>query len=220
MTSSDSSRRRLPNALKKASSGERSIHPARVPGISADKTDTRFPTNKAVFAIALCFSLAVFIWAVISPTGINEVGTTMQGWVVQNFAWFFGALVIAITIFMFVIGFAPTGRIPLGDDDSEPDYSTASWISMLFAAGLGIGLIFYGPMEPLIYFITPPPGSSLEAESSGLVTQAIAQGILHQASLAWPIYALVGGSIAYASYRRGRLPLISSLFEPVFPGWQ
>ncbi|WP_293954085.1 BCCT family transporter, partial [uncultured Corynebacterium sp.] len=146
------------------------------------------------------------------------MGTTMQGWVVQNFAWFFGTLIVAVTVFMLVIGFAPTGRIPLGDDDSEPDYSTTSWISMLFAAGLGIGLIFYGPMEPLIHFMTPPPGSSLEAESSGLVTQAITQAILHQASLAWPVYALVGGAIAYASYRRGRLPLISSLFEPVFPG--
>ena len=211
-------KKRLPSALKKASSGERSIHPALVPGISVDDTDAKFPTSKSVFAVALFFSAAVFIWAIISPTGINQVGTTMQGWVVENFAWFFGALTIAITLFMLVIGFAPTGRIPLGDDDSEPDYSTTSWISMLFAAGLGIGLIFYGPMEPLIHFLTPPPGSSLEAESSGLVTQAIAQSILHQASLAWPVYALVGGSIAYASYRRGRLPLISSLFEPVFPG--
>lgn len=211
-------KKRLPSALKKASSGERSIHPALVPGISVDDTDAKFPTSKSVFAVALFFSAAVFIWAIISPTGINQVGTTMQGWVVENFAWFFGALIVAITLFMLVIGFAPTGRIPLGDDDSEPDYSTTSWISMLFAAGLGIGLIFYGPMEPLIHFLTPPPGSSLEAESSGLVTQAIAQSILHQASLAWPVYALVGGSIAYASYRRGRLPLISSLFEPVFPG--
>ena len=211
-------KKRLPSALKKASSGERSIHPALVPGISVDDTDAKFPTSKSVFAVALFFSAAVFIWAIISPTGINQVGTTMQGWVVENFAWFFGALTIAITLFMLVIGFAPTGRIPLGDDDSEPDYSTTSWISMLFAAGLGIGLIFYGPMEPLIHFLTPPPGSSLEAESSGLATQAIAQSILHQASLAWPVYALVGGSIAYASYRRGRLPLISSLFEPVFPG--
>ncbi|NMB23835.1 MAG: BCCT family transporter [Corynebacterium sp.] len=200
--------------LEKATRGELSIHPALVPGINVADTGAKFPTNKIVFAVALTFSLAVFIWAVVSPTGINEVGTTMQGWVVENFAWFFGALVVAIAIFMFVIGLAPTGRIPLGPDDSEPDYSTTSWISMLFAAGLGIGLIFYGPMEPLIHYITPPPGSSLEAESSGLGTQAI----LHQASLAWPIYALVGGSIAYASYRRGRLPLISSLFEPVFPG--
>lgn len=218
MSPQGSPKKRIPSALKKASSGERSIHPALVPGISVDDTDAQFPTTKVVFAVALFFSAAVFIWAIISPTGINQVGTTMQGWVVQNFAWFFGALIVAVTVFMLVIGFAPTGRIPLGDDDSEPDYSTTSWISMLFAAGLGIGLIFYGPMEPLIHFMTPPPGSSLEAESSGLVTQAIAQAILHQASLAWPIYALVGGAIAYASYRRGRLPLISSLFEPVFPG--
>ncbi|QGU06668.1 Glycine betaine transporter BetP [Corynebacterium occultum] len=208
---------KIQSALRKASSGERSIHPALVPGISVDDTDTPFPTNKVVFAVALLASLSIFIWAMISPEGLNTVGTTMQGWVVANFGWLFSSLVILIMIFMFVIGFGPTGRIRLGADDSEPDYSTTSWISMLFAAGLGIGLIFYGPMESLVHFITPPPASDLQAESTDLVVQALSQAILHQASMAWGIYALVGGALAYASYRRGRLPLISSLFEPVFP---
>ncbi|WP_312716215.1 BCCT family transporter [Corynebacterium flavescens] len=210
-------RNRVKSAVKQASSGNRSIHPALVPGIDVDDTNSTFPTNKVVFAVALLVSTAVFVWALISPTGLNEVGMTMQSWVVTNFGWFFTALMIIILIFMIVIGLAPTGQIRLGSDDSEPDYSTLSWISMLFAAGLGIGLIFYGPMEPLIHFITPPPGTDLPAESPELVTFAISQGILHQASLAWGVYALVGGAIAYASFRRGRLPLISSLFEPVFP---
>lgn len=208
---------RVKSAVKRASSGDRSIHPALVPGVDVDDTNMAFPTNKVVFAVALFVSTAVFIWALISPTSINDVGTTMQSWVVSNFGWFFGSLILVILIFMVTIGIAPTGKIRLGADDSEPDYSTLSWISMLFAAGLGIGLIFYGPMEPLIHFISPPPGTDLPAESSELITFAISQGILHQASLAWAIYALVGGAIAYASFRRGRLPLISSLFEPVFP---
>lgn len=209
---------RVRSALSKASTGERSIHPAMVPGISVDDTARKFPTTKAVFAIALAVSVAVFGWALVSPEGLNNAGTGMQSGVVAHFGWFFGALVVLIMIFMFVIGFGPTGRIRLGADDSEPDYSTTSWISMLFAAGLGIGLIFYGPLEPLTHFLTPPPASPESAESVDLVLDAISQAILHQGLMAWGIYALVGGAIAYAAYRRGRLPLISSLFEPVFPG--
>lgn len=210
--------RRMRSALHKASSGERSIHPALVPGISVDETKHKFPTTKAVFAVALAASMAVFVWALISPEGINNAGTTMQSWVSANFGWFFTALVVLIMVFMFVIGYGPTGHIRLGADDSSPDYSTTSWISMLFAAGLGIGLIFYGPLEPLTHFITPPPASDEQAESVDLILDALAQAVLHQGSMSWGIYALVGGALAYTSYRRGRLPLISSLFEPVFPG--
>lgn len=210
--------RRVRSALQKATSGERSIHPALVPGISVDDTRRTFPTTKLVFAAALVFSVAVFIWALVSPEGINDVGVTLQTWVSTNFGWFFTTLIVVIMLFMIVIGFGPTGQIRLGADDSQPDYSTTSWISMLFAAGLGIGLIFYGPMEPLIHFLTPPPASAAEAESVDLILHALSQAILHQASMSWGVYALVGGAIAYAAYRRGRLPLISSLFEPVFPG--
>lgn len=86
---------------------------------------------------------------------------------------------------------------------------------MLFAAGLGIGLIFYGPMEPLGHFLTPPPFTDAKPESQDAVFPAMNAAILHQATLPWAIYAFVGGSLAYAAYRRGRLPLISSLFEPL-----
>lgn len=109
------------------------IHPALVPGIRVDVTDAEFSITQAVAAAALFFSAAVFIWAVTSRTGINHVGATMQGPVVANFAWFFSALVVAIIVFILVIGFPPARRIPFGDDDSEPDYSTTSWISMPFA---------------------------------------------------------------------------------------
>ena len=78
-------RNRGKSAVKQASSGNRSIHPALVPGIDVDETNSTFPTNKVVFAVALLVSTAVFVWALISPTGLNEVGTTMQSWVVTNF---------------------------------------------------------------------------------------------------------------------------------------
>lgn len=192
--------------------GERSIHPALVPGISVEDTEARYPTNKVVFVI----SMAVVIWAFIAPSNLNSVGVAMQSWVVGNMGWLFTLVMLGITIFMLVVGFAPTGRIRLGADDAEPEFSTTTWISMLFAAGLGIGLIFYGPMEPLMHFQSVPPAyDGLDIQDG--TTAAAAQAILHQASFPWVTYSFVGGAIAYAAYRRGRLPLISAIFEPVFP---
>ncbi|MDD7585426.1 MAG: BCCT family transporter [Corynebacterium glucuronolyticum] len=118
---------------------------------------------------------------------------------------------------VFVIALAPTGNITLGEDGEEPDYFRAAWISMLFAAGLGIGLSFYGPMEPMQHFISAPPASDAPSGDPANVLPAVSQALLHQTLFTWGIYALVGGAIAYASYRHGRLPLISALFEPVFP---
>lgn len=209
---------RVRNALRQASSGPAlEIHPALVPGISVEDTGVKFPTRRSVFIAALLVTLAILCWAIFVPENLNTVGTSMQGWVVTHFGWLFNATVVAIVVFMLVAGFGPTGKIRLGADDSTPEYSTLSWISMLFAAGLGIGLIFYGPLEPLSHFLTPPPSTNAEAGSSDAILPAMTDSFLHQATLAWCIYALVGGSLAYASYRRGRLPLISSLFEPVFP---
>lgn len=208
---------RVRRALKKDTSQSDTIHPGLIPGISVEDTNTRFPTNKWVFLVALFFTVAVLIWAIITPDNINEVGTTLQSWVVANFGWFLGTLVVVATIFMFVIGYGPTGRIRLGADGSTPDYSTASWISMLFAAGLGIGLLFYGSMEPLSHFLEAAPATDAESGTMDAVLPALSQAILHQASFAWGVYSLVGGALAYSAYRRGRLPLISAIFEPVFP---
>lgn len=205
------------SAFKQAATGRRSIHPAVIPGISYEDTQTEFVTRRGVFVTALILAVGVITWAAIAPENINVVGTTMQSWVVQNLGWLYGAVVLVAAIFMVVIGYGPTGRIKLGTDDSEPDFSTMSWISMLFAAGLGIGLIFYGPLEPLSHFLTPPPATDADPASMDAVAPALSQSILHQASLAWVIYALVGGSLAYSAFRRGRLPLISAIFEPVFP---
>ncbi|MCW4466414.1 BCCT family transporter [Glutamicibacter sp. MNS18] len=209
---------RVKDALNKARpTPDFGIHPGLIPGISVEDTGANFRTRRSVFIIALLVSLGVLAWAIVAPQHLNTVGVTMQGWVVTHFGWLFNLTVIAIAIFMLVIGFGPTGRIRLGADDSTPEFSTSSWISMLFAAGLGIGLIFYGPLEPLSHFTTPPPWTDAEAGTGDAILPALTDSVLHQASFAWCIYALVGGALAYASYRRGRLPLISSLFEPVFP---
>lgn len=193
------------------------LHPGLIPGISVEKTRDEYPTNYPVFGIALVASISVLLWAILAPDNLNTVGTGMQAWVTSNFGWFFTSLVILIMFAMLIIAVAPTGNIRLGHDNEAPTYSRASWISMLFAAGLGIMLIFYGPLEPLSHFLSTPPAFDVEAGSAAAIQTSLAQTILHQAFVPWSMYALLGGALAYATYRKGRLPLISSLFEPVFP---
>ena len=207
--------RRARTALAQASSGERSIHPALIPGIDVENTDAEFKTNKPVFAVALTAAIAVLVWAIIAPENLAETGGTMREWVVVHFGWMFTAIMVSTLVFLLVVGLGLTGKIRLGQDDSEPEFSTFAWISMLFAAGLGIGLIFYGPMEPLTHFLNPPPFAGVEGGSHDAVFSGLTAAILHQAIMPWVVYALVGGSLAYAAFRRGRLPLISSLFEPL-----
>lgn len=182
-----------------------------------EKTGAPFPTSWAVFVVALVASLGIFAWAAIDPDNLNEVGTAMREWVTHNLGWVFTLMVIVIMIFLLVIAIGPTGRITLGEDGEEPEYSRASWISMLFAAGLGIGLIFYGPMEPMQHFLDAPPASDAASGTVDNILPAVSQALFHQTLFTWAIYAVVGGAIAYATFRRGRLPLISALFEPIFP---
>ncbi|MBO3662873.1 BCCT family transporter [Microbacterium stercoris] len=198
-------------------------HPALIPGIGVEDTNRTFSTNWLVFGIAGALVLGVVIWGFAAPQSISDTGSASLGWVMEHFGWFFALLAIATVVFMMVVGYGRTGGIRLGADDEAPEFSTVSWIAMLFSAGMGIGLLFWGPAEPLSFFLNVPPGFDAEAGSRDAMHLALAQSYLHWGPLAWAFYALVGGAIAYAAYRRGRAPLISAIFAPIFKerteGW-
>lgn len=192
----------------------RGVHPALVPGVSVEETGRTYRTDPLVFGVAVALTVAFIAWGVFAGDNLSGTTSTVLAWVVEYFGFFFTTIATVILVFMLFVGFSRYGRIPLGRDDEEPEFSMFSWISMLFAAGMGIGLVFWGAAEPLTFFENPPPGT-VEANTLEAMHTAQAQVLYHWGPQAWAFYALVGGAIAYGAFRRGRTPLISSIFAPL-----
>lgn len=191
------------------------IHPALVPGVSIEDQKVRYGLDKVILGVVGALVLGFVVWGVLQPDTVLEVSTTALNWVMQNLGWVFSTLAIVMVLFLLALAFSRYGRITLGLDGETPQYSTASWAAMLFAAGIGIGIIFFGPYEPLTYYLSPRPGA-YEPASVDAITGAMAQAALHWGVNAWAIYAMVGLAVAYVSYRRGRVPLMSSILMPLF----
>lgn len=207
------SARRVVRALEHPGPGL--VHPALIPGVGVEKTKFEFGTNPLVFAVSGLLIGAVIAWAILAPRTIPVIGSAALAWVNVNFGWLFRLLAVVVLGFMIVLGYGRCGGVRLGADDEKPEFSTPSWIAMMFSAGMGIGLLFYGPYEPLVYFNQPPHGFRAAAGTVDAAHAAMAQTILHWGLIPWAFYALVGGAIAYSAYRRGRRPLISAIFEPL-----
>lgn len=191
------------------------MHPALVRGIAIDEQIIKYRTDKVVFLCTGTLVLGFILWGLISTDSLRSVSEVVLQWVVDNTGWLFSILAAIILLFMIFIGLSRYGNIPLGRDNEEPEYSYGSWIAMMFSAGMGIGLLFFGPYEPMIYFTNPAPHSNAKPGSYQALNDAMSQTMLHWGLNAWAIYALVGCAIAYGTYRRGRVPLISSIFEPL-----
>lgn len=204
-------------ALRELLGSNGTLHPALLPGISAPESNKRFGIDGWILGIAGAFVVALIVFGIVDAESLGRLSNTAVTWVSRDTGWLFSALTVAVFVYMLVVGYSKKGRIKLGADDDEPEFTTLSWIAMLFSAGMGIGLLFFGPYEPLAFFLNPPPAfSGVEAGTTQAMYGAIAQTVLHWGPFAWSYYALVGGAIAYSTYRRGRLPLISAILEPIF----
>nr|WP_228008214.1 BCCT family transporter [Rothia terrae] len=190
-------------------------HPALVPGISIDDQRVKYGVDKPILFTVGALIIAFVIWGVINPNQVFAVSTTALNWVMTNLGWLFTIVAAGMMLFLLALAFSRYGKIPLGMDGEKPEFSTGSWAAMLFGAGIGIGIIFFGPFEPLTYYLSPRPGA-YEAASPEAITGAMAQAAMHWGISAWAIYAIVGLAVAYVSYRRGRVPLMSSILAPLF----
>ncbi|MEG1132631.1 MAG: BCCT family transporter [Romboutsia sp.] len=169
--------------------------------------------DNRVFYISLAIILPMCLWAVLSNESFSKAADATLRFLTNDFGWLYLISMLIFVIFAIVLAFSKYGNIKLGPDNSKPEYSTSSWFAMLFGAGMGIGLIFWGVAEPLSHFIAPKgnivPGSIEAADF------AIESSFLHWGIHPWAGYSIIGLSLAYFQFRKGKSGLISSILEPV-----
>lgn len=168
-------------------------------------------------ALLVIFVAVALIW----PEQMDEYLGNVMDTVVGDLGWFFVITVTGMVFFSIWLMFSRVGDIVLGAPDEDPEFSLPSWFSMLFAAGMGIGLVFWGVAEPLNHFAAPPPGTG-EA-TADRARAAMDTTFLHWGLHAWAIYVVVGLSVAYAVHRKNRPISIRWALEPIFgdrvKGW-
>jgi len=171
--------------------------------------------DKTVFGVAGALALAFVIWGFAGRESLATVSQTALDWVMKDTGWLFIALASLFVVFVLWLALGRFGNIPLGKDGEKPEFRTVSWISMMFAAGMGIGLMFYGVAEPLYHYISPPPGT-VDGQTSEAIQTAMATSLFHWTLHPWAMYAVVGLAMAYGTFRLGRRQLISAAFTSLF----
>ena len=180
----------------------------------ATSADQHYPVDRVIFGVAAALVVAFIAWGVFATDALSAVATAVLGGIMTGGGWAFVLAATGFVVFALWLAFSPYGKIPLGRDGEGPEFRTVSWIAMMFSAGMGIGLMFYGVAEPLSHFTDPPPGT-VAAGSPEALDVAMATTLFHWTLHPWAIYAVVGLAIAYSTFRRGRRQLISSAFAPL-----
>lgn len=180
----------------------------------APEPPRRSPVDKVVFGVAATLALLFLVYGAVDGEGFGETGGSVLGWITTNFGWFFVLTSGGFVVFSAFLAVSRYGNIKLGPDDSVPEFSTFSWVSMMFATGMGIGLMFYGVAEPLTHLNTPPLGLA-EPGSDEAAHLAMEYTFFHWGFHPWSMYAVIGLTIAYFAYRKGSGNLISAAFRPL-----
>ncbi|GGE59950.1 BCCT family transporter [Nesterenkonia cremea] len=176
--------------------------------------------SKPVFIPSVIVITAALVFAIwYSRENGEEAGTAFEALrddIGEYIGWWYVLLVTSFVIFALWAGLSKAGNIRLGRDDEKPEFSMGSWFAMLFSAGMGIGLVFWGVAEPLNHMLAQPEIGGLEDGSAAAAREAVGQTMYHWGLHAWAIYVVVGLGLAYMTFRRGRPLSIRWLLEPVF----
>ncbi len=157
------------------------------------------------------FIFLIVLWGIIAPSNMASVFDTMLASLTRNFGWFYLWVVLGLVLFAAYVAFSRYGQLRLGGDDEEPEFSMGSWFAMLFAAGMGIGLVFWGVAEPVSHYVTPPPG--IAGSTPEAANTAMRYVFFHWGVHPWAVYSVVALAIAFFQYRRGGNALISTVTE-------
>lgn len=159
----------------------------------------------------------IVAWGLISPTTLDATFNEMLAIVTRNFGWLYLWVVLGLVILSLFLAVSRYGDLKLGAEDDEPEFSLSSWFAMLFAAGMGIGLVYWGVAEPLSHFTKPPP--DVVAYTPDAANTAMRYAFFHWGLHPWAIYGIVALSIAYFQFRHNSSALISSATETLPWRW-
>ncbi|MFD4377222.1 BCCT family transporter [Streptomyces sp. NPDC058486] len=186
--------------------------------VTADLPDLRgrhpARTDPVVFGVTAVLTLAFVVWGATATDSLESVSSSLLDGLIRDGGWAFMLAASGFVVFALWLAISRYGRITLGQEGEGPEFRTVSWIAMMFSAGMGIGLMFYGVSEPLAHYGTPPPGTS-PADSAERMQTAMATTLFHWTLHPWAIYAVVGLAIAYSTFRRRRRQTISAVFVPL-----
>ncbi|TGB15059.1 BCCT family transporter [Streptomyces sp. MZ04] len=177
--------------------------------------DGRSPqTDRVVFGVTAVLTLAFVVWGAVATDSLESASTRMLNSLIHNGGWAFMLAASGFVVFALWLAVSRYGKITLGEEGEKPEFRTVSWVAMMFSAGMGIGLMFYGVSEPLAHYGSPPPGTD-PADSAAKMETAMATTLFHWTLHPWAIYAVVGLAIAYSTFRRKRRQTISAVFTPL-----
>ncbi|WP_047374848.1 BCCT family transporter [Exiguobacterium sp. ZOR0005] len=172
------------------------------------------PRLNRVFYISASVIALLVLFGAVRPTLFAEIAGNIFNFTTQSFGWFYLLAVFFFVLFLVFLAFSKYGKIRLGADSDRPQYPFFTWIGMLFSAGFGVGLVFWGVAEPMSHFFTPPYADTqaLTVESARL---AMAYSFFHWGVSQWSVFAIVGLIIAYFQFRRNADGLISTSLSPL-----
>ena len=179
--------------------------------------------GQIVFVVSAIIIFALVVWGIVASGSMTTVTTGLMDAMTKNIGWFYVLATAIFVGFCIYLGFGPYRKMKLGKKDDKPEYSYFVWIGLLFAAGMGVGLVFWGFAEPLSHYVDAP-GDDFEGETEEAARHALLLGVFHWGIQPWSIYAVVALGLAFAKFRKNLPGLISSSFYPLIGegiyGWK
>ncbi len=161
--------------------------------------------------------LAIVLWGVLAPASLGAVFDTALATITRNFGWFYLWVVLGLVVMALILAFSRYGDLKLGGEDDEPEFSIGAWFAMLFAAGMGIGLVFWGVAEPVSHYGAPPPG--IAPNTPEAANAAMRYSFFHWGLHPWAVYSIVALAIAFFQFRKGGSALVSTAVQALPWRW-
>lgn len=165
-----------------------------------------------VFIFSSIIVFAIVLVGVLIPKQFGGITSSITAWITSTLGWYYLILTTVIVFFCVFLIFSPIGKLKLGRPNDKPEFNTVSWFAMLFSAGMGIGLVFYGAAEPIAHFASPPNANPKSTEA---FTESLRSTFFHWGFHAWAVYGVVALALAYSQFRKGEPGLLSKTLRPI-----